>query len=133
MVGTTFSSRLKISRKAAGLTLDALAKKVGCTKGLLSQYESGAVKLPRADIAFGLADALEVSARWLTLGSGTQTQVKGIVDDEAYLLLVYRALPTELKDHLGRVAQSLADASATAPTRASPLIGAPYPPKVHKR
>lgn len=129
MPASTFPARLGIARKAAGLTVEQLAKKAGCTKSLISQYEKGRVSQPRMELLFGLSDALNVSPRWLALGLGMQGALGCVSDSERHLLAQFRTLPKPMQEHVYRVIESLAAASADKPTVAAPFGKASIAPK----
>src|SRR3954453_18526324 len=57
---TTFGSLLKHYRRAAGLSQEVLAERIGYSVGHLSRLERAA-RLPGASIVAGLADTLELS------------------------------------------------------------------------
>lgn len=61
--------RIKERRKEIGLSQEALGKKIGLTKGAISQWEVGATT-PSGQNLYNLADALGVSAKWLLTGEG---------------------------------------------------------------
>ena len=69
---TTFAIRFSEARKAAGFTQEYLANLCGLTKGAISQYELGNNSVAGENV-FKLADALNVSARWLMTGTGSAT------------------------------------------------------------
>lgn len=61
----TTGERIKLARKAAGLTQTELAEKIGVKFSAIHKYESGmVVNLKRETIA-ALADALDVKPSWL--------------------------------------------------------------------
>ena len=57
---TRASIIIRESRKRAGLTQQELADKLGITTGAVSNYENG-VSFPKAEIAFGLCDILDIT------------------------------------------------------------------------
>lgn len=64
-----FGRNLKTARGNAKLTMEALAERVGVTKGLVSQFEAGQT-MPSVSVLMKLADALGVSIDALLLGNG---------------------------------------------------------------
>ncbi|WP_420889291.1 S24 family peptidase [Cupriavidus gilardii] len=64
----TIAERLKSARLAAQLSQEALAKKVGVSQGLIGQIEGGRNQGSKHVAA--LARALDVSADWLSTGTG---------------------------------------------------------------
>ncbi len=64
------ANRIKQARQEKGLTQTALSKQLGCSKAVVSQWESGHVKDIRLERFFELADALDVIPRWLAIGIG---------------------------------------------------------------
>ena len=71
---TTFADRFSAARKAAGFTQEYLANLCGLTKGAISQYELGHNSVAGENV-FKLADAMNVSARWLMTGMGSTTSL----------------------------------------------------------
>ena len=61
---TRASIIIREGRKRAGLTQQELADKLGITTGAVSNYENG-VSFPKAEIAFGLCDILDITPREL--------------------------------------------------------------------
>ena len=61
----TFGEVLEVLRRARGLTQEDLRLKVGLTQGAMSRYETGQ-RTPDDDVVQRLADALEVTPRFLT-------------------------------------------------------------------
>ena len=61
---TRASIIIREGRKRAGLTQQELADKLGITTGAVSNYENG-VSFPKAEIAFGLWDILDITPREL--------------------------------------------------------------------
>lgn len=66
---STLGARLFEARKAAGLTMRALAEKGGVSHTAISDIEKGH-HMPAADIIERLAQALKVSPCWLAYGMG---------------------------------------------------------------
>jgi len=61
--------RLKIARRAAGLSLDALAARVGVSKMAISKYERG-LDMPGSSVLLGLARELGVKAEYFFRPTG---------------------------------------------------------------
>lgn len=68
-----FSTRLKSSLKAAGLTQIALARATGLKQSAISSYcnDNG---LPSAEALYQIAKALHVSMEWLLVGDAENNQ-----------------------------------------------------------
>lgn len=64
----TLAERIASSRKAAGLSGEALGKLSGLGQAAISKLETGVTLYPSSEFLFPLADALRVSARWLVTG-----------------------------------------------------------------
>jgi transcriptional regulator with XRE-family HTH domain len=73
---TAFGLRIFNRRRELGLTQEQLAKKAKCTKGAVSQWETGDVRGLHMPRLFWVADALEVEPRWLAVGEGPQELVR---------------------------------------------------------
>jgi transcriptional regulator with XRE-family HTH domain len=65
-----FGKRLRAARLERGITQKALAEFGGITPASLNLLEKGRNKMVRADVAIRMADAMNVSVRWLVLGDG---------------------------------------------------------------
>jgi transcriptional regulator with XRE-family HTH domain len=63
-----FSDRLRHARKLRGLSQAALARACGLSQGAIANYESKSRR--NAKEIFRLAEALQVNALWLALGTG---------------------------------------------------------------
>lgn len=59
-----FSNRLRQARERLGLTQGELAKRLGCTKSAIGNYENG-VSSPKEEILLKLFDVLEVDPNFL--------------------------------------------------------------------
>lgn len=59
-----------MARAAAGLTQSTFARKIGVTKGAVSQWENGNTKNLRLPNLFAIEDATGFSARWIALEEG---------------------------------------------------------------
>lgn len=77
----TLGERIRHRRKQLNLSGEVLAKIVGVGQGTISKLETGETLFPSCEYLFPLADALEVSARWLVTGTepiGAQDSVQPI-------------------------------------------------------
>jgi transcriptional regulator with XRE-family HTH domain len=90
----SFEKILTELRKSKKLSQDQLAKKVGVHTNVLGRYERGEAK-PSIDIAFKLADALEVSLDYLVGKSDLQLD-KDIADK----VLMIQKLPEKDREHI---------------------------------
>lgn len=68
--------RIRERRKALGLSQEQFGKRVGRTKGAVSQWESGLVR-PDRDSLLALAKALGCSTGWLMDGSASAEDFRG--------------------------------------------------------
>jgi len=97
MPQTTFASRVRGLRKAAGLNQPELAKKVGVTKALIGQIEGGKVLEVKMMLIFKPATALGVSARFLATGKGSPIPLGEISDEESKLVMALRGCPPSVQ------------------------------------
>lgn len=65
-----FGTRLRAARLERGITQKALAESGGITPASLNLLEKGRNKMVRADVAIRMADAMNVSVRWMVTGVG---------------------------------------------------------------
>lgn len=126
---TTLGEHIRESRQLSGLTQEALAKKVGVSRAAVSLWEQGHIEQLRMENLFAVADATDVNARWLALGTGTRVKWITLDVDEKALIDLYRAMPAVLKEHLMSITAALA-ASKQEPSRAVPF---PLPVKIPVR
>lgn len=73
---TALGLRIRSRRSELDLTQAQLAQKAKCTKGAVSQWETGDVKNLRIARLFRVADALHVNPRWLAVGEGPKSVVR---------------------------------------------------------
>ena len=67
-----FAERLRAARRESGLSIRALAEKVGITHQSVVGYEAGRGSGARLDIVSRLAEALHIAPSWLAYGSGVR-------------------------------------------------------------
>jgi len=108
-------TRIKQRRKALGLSLEQLAKRIGCSKQTIGGYETGATKTVSMNVLFPLADALDVTPRWLAMGQGDMQAFNLVDEQERELVATYRMLPAAVKKHLVQSATSLAETLLPSP------------------
>jgi len=65
-----FGTRMRAARLERGITQKALAEAGGITPASLNLLEKGRNKMVRADVAIRMADAMNVSVRWMVTGEG---------------------------------------------------------------
>lgn len=70
MEKTTLAQRLTSRRKELKLSREDLATATGVTVAAVQAWESGSTKNLKLDHLFAVADALNVSPRWLATGRG---------------------------------------------------------------
>lgn len=64
----TVADRVRWARRRMNVSGEDLAKLTGSSQGNISKLENGLAAYPSAEYVFPLADALQVSARWLLTG-----------------------------------------------------------------
>jgi transcriptional regulator with XRE-family HTH domain len=134
---TSVGGRIATARQARGLTMEALAKKIGVTKSAISQWEHGKIDNISADNLLKLAAALEVSPRWLWLwkdekGRPIPMGKEFHLDpDESDLVETFKVLEPDFRDELLGDAHKYLRLSAKQqqPSRANPYPTAPKPKK----
>lgn len=67
---STFGARLKAARNKAGLNQEALAHRVGSSKGYISELETNPDIRPSAELVMKLAEAVETTVEFLMRGDG---------------------------------------------------------------
>ena len=64
----TFSNRLVLARRLAGLTIREAAAQAGLNYGSWSNWENGGRPLDAVDVCTAIANALDIDFNWLLLG-----------------------------------------------------------------
>lgn len=85
-----FGNRLRQAREQLGLTQGELAKRLGCTKSAIGNYENG-VSSPKEEILLKLFDVLEVDPNFLFQDSFSLLD-DSLSPEEEGLIKKYRAL-----------------------------------------
>lgn len=102
----TFGDRMTAAREAAGMTQEALAKRLGVKKSTLRSWEDD-LSEPRANRLSMLAGLLNVSMMWLINGEGEGVEnpdAETMPSDLSEIILEIR----EMKSELHRKAEQLA-------------------------
>lgn len=120
-------NRIRERRQQLGLSLEQLAKKVGCSKQTIGHYETGSTKTVSMNVLFPLADVLDVSARWLATGEGEPKPFGLRNEHEKELVATYRTLPPPLQEHLLQTSVSLASSVLPSPPYPKPPQHPPLP------
>lgn len=103
----TQGERIRRARNAKGYTLEALSKRVGVSKALISHWELGKVIEIKEKNLRSLAHVLGVSQDHIVRGVDTPTDKSQPSAEEAELLERYRNVPHEVRPHLIRVVEAL--------------------------
>ena len=74
----TLGERLKTARKFRGLTQDALANKIGTSRGVITNIEHNKIEMPQSLIINALCDALKIDQEWLIKGIGQMESSESI-------------------------------------------------------
>jgi transcriptional regulator with XRE-family HTH domain len=94
----TFGDRMTAAREAAGMTQEALAKRLGVKKSTLRNWENDVAE-PRANRLSMLAGLLNVSMMWLINGEGEGIDgpdVETVPSDLTDIILEIREMKSEL-------------------------------------
>lgn len=92
--GIAIGARIRMTREQKGYSQDDLAAKLGVTKGLVSQYETGTTTPPPH--RFGrIAEVLGVSEGWLLTGDELSETTKAQTKAEEQHLHLFRSIPME--------------------------------------
>jgi transcriptional regulator with XRE-family HTH domain len=94
----TFGDRMTAAREAAGMTQEALAKRLGVKKSTLRNWENDVAE-PRANRLSMLAGLLNVSMMWLINGEGEGIDgpdVEAMPSDLSEIILEIREMKSEL-------------------------------------
>ena len=94
----TFGDRLTAAREAAGMTQEALSKRLGVKKSTMRNWEND-ISEPRANRLSMLAGLLNVSMMWLINGEGEgvdSPEAETLPEDFTEILLELRGLKSDL-------------------------------------
>ena len=94
----TFGDRMTAAREAAGMSQEALAKRLGVKKSTLRNWENDVAE-PRANRLSMLAGLLNVSMMWLINGEGEGIDgpdVEPMPSDLSEIILEIREMKSEL-------------------------------------
>ncbi|MFA8388125.1 MAG: multiprotein-bridging factor 1 family protein [Pelagibaca sp.] len=94
----TFGDRMTAAREAAGMTQDALSKRLGVKKSTLRNWENDVAE-PRANRLSMLAGMLNVSMMWLINGEGEGVDgpdVEPLPTELTEIILEIREMKSEL-------------------------------------
>lgn len=79
---TTFAQRIEEARGDAGLSVIELCRRVKVSRNTYYQWTGERQSVPEADTMFALADALNVTARWLATGKSPKARLLGDLTQE---------------------------------------------------
>lgn len=99
--------RIRETRRARGLTQDALAGRVGVSRSAVAQWETGRAGQVTGHLA-AIAAALEVGVEFLLHGAASRAPARAETGDELALLRLYRECMAEDRQFLLRTARRLA-------------------------
>lgn len=103
---TPLGDRVREQRRKRGLTLEALAEKVGSSKSYMWEIENKEVARPSAEKLAQIAAALETTTEYLLDGGGVN-EAEDAVDVDFYRK--YRKLDAPVKEQLRKMLKILDD------------------------
>lgn len=115
----TFGDRMTAAREAAGMTQDALSKRLGVKKSTLRNWENDVAE-PRANRLSMLAGMLNVSMMWLINGEGEGVDgpdVEPLPTELTEIILEIREMKSELHykaEQLARLEKRLRNLMVTS-------------------
>lgn len=92
--------RIRDLRRARNLTQPELAKATGLAQSSISEIETGESQSPSALTLVLLAKFFDVDPEHLLTGRGMEHPVSALTDQEAELLLMFRAISPEGREYL---------------------------------
>lgn len=132
----TVGGRIQAARLAKGLTQEQLGKRIGVTKGAISQWEAGDIKSLKAENLLRLADEVEVSVRWVVQGRDKDGRLipmgrpQHLDPEESDLVETFKLLEPQMRDALISDAHKyLRLSAAQQPNRTNPYPQVPKPKK----
>lgn len=116
-----FSGRLSAAMKHGGFTsIPALAKAADCTRQAIYPYLNGGKSQIDTFLLFALAEACQVSVRWLFTGDGGIGRYRQLSPKESAVLTLFEALPEALQDAWYTHGEALLKATPSPPSREFP-------------
>lgn len=103
----TFGDRMTAAREAAGMTQEALAKRLGVKKSTLRNWENDVAE-PRANRLSMLAGLLNVSMMWLINGEGEGVEnpdAETMPADLTEIILEIREMKSDLHNKAEQLAR----------------------------
>jgi len=100
---STFGARLKATRTKARLNQEALALRVGSSKGYISELETNPDIRPSADLVMKLAEAVETTVEFLMRGEAEK------IPQDAAFFRSYQNLDEPTKNKLQGILKLLKD------------------------
>ncbi len=105
--GSDVGGRIVEAREAAGLSVEAVANRVGVKASTVAKWERGSA--PRSNRIVSLAGVLGVTPTWLLMGHGTEPREASELDDVRQgLARVHQQLTAALEE-VDAMAQRLDD------------------------
>lgn len=97
---TTLAERIKIGRAHAGIASQSdLARKMRVNRQTVSRWCTGEGTKPEPEMLVKLADALQVSVRWLAIGDGNINKREELSEQEREFVILLRLLHPAAKEH----------------------------------
>ena len=90
------NERIKLVRKAVGLTAEEFACRIGCTRGAISMYETGK-RIPSNTVVTSICREFNIRYDWLTKGEGEMKDVPVEDDTSGALVKQYLTSPEPFK------------------------------------
>ena len=97
----TFRTRLKIAFHESKKTVDAVCEETGLSRPTWYKYAGPVEAQPSHERLFRLADALNVTARWLSTGKEPKKRVlENLTEEQLLLAAAWPQLPEHTKDSI---------------------------------
>ncbi len=116
-----FGKRLKAAMRHGGYeSVPGLAKAADCTRQAIYPYLTGDKSQIDTFLLFQLAEACNVSVRWLFTGQGPMGRYLPLGLEEMALLTLFNSLPDALKEAWITHGEALRSLTPTAPSKEFP-------------
>lgn len=96
----TLVQRIKLGCANAGIVSDSdLSRRMGINRQTVNRWTTGKGDKIQPEMLVKLADALNVSLRWLATGTGEMAKEARLTHQEIEILALWKSLPSAARDH----------------------------------
>lgn len=126
-MGSQFGERVKAIRTAANLSLAQFGDRIGVSKGVVAQWENGAIDMCNTTALFAISEKFGVDPHFLATGkSSRKRDTADIPDRHLELIRAYGRLPPDVRGVIRALIETFSRVefdvkSKTGPVRIPPI------------